>query len=99
MKAATAIIKALRSVIFIPILLQRPLFASQPAFRRNLIKLRIDILRPQDVSSKGDHAGDMNPDGAVAAAAKHTVSPHDALHLRQQLSVHLAPFLIQFSQG
>jgi hypothetical protein len=92
-------IKAVQLIVFIPVLLQRPLFALQPTLRRNLVKLRIDILRPQDSSSKGDHAGNMNTDGAIAATAKHTVSPHDALHLRQQFSVHLALFLIEFSQG
>jgi len=41
----------------------------------------------------------MNTDGTIAAATKHAVSPDDALHLRQKFSVHLAPFLIQSSQG
>ncbi len=41
----------------------------------------------------------MNADGTVTAAAKHAISPDDSLDLRQKLSVHLAPFLIQSSQG
>jgi hypothetical protein len=64
----------------------------QPALRKNLVKLRINILRPEDASGKSDHTGNMNPDRAVTAATKHAVSPHDSLHLRQKFPVHLAPF-------
>jgi hypothetical protein len=77
---------------FHSLVLQRVPLLLQPALRKNLVKLRIDILRPEDASGKSDHAGNMNTDRAVAAATKHAVSPHDSLHLRQKFPVHLAPF-------
>ena len=41
----------------------------------------------------------MNAYRTIAAATKHTVPPHNSLDLHQEWTVHLAPFLIQSSQG
>ena len=53
---------------------------------------------PADASSKGDHAGDIDPDRAITAAAEDTVAPDDSLHALKGLPVHLPFLLIQFSQ-
>jgi hypothetical protein len=93
-RAANAIIQRLQPVHFIPFLLRKFPSVLQPALRRNLIQLRIDILGPEDASGKGNHARDMNPNGAITTAAKHTVSPDNALHLRQKLPVYLTVFSV-----
>ena len=82
-----------------PVLLQKNFFFLQPALRRDLVKLRIDFLRPADASGKSNHAGNMNANRTITATTEHTVPPHDPLDLHQKMTVHLAPLLIQSSQG
>ena len=66
-----------------------------PALSRRPIHLRINSLGTADTSGKADHAGNMNPNGAIAAAAEDAISPDDSLHLFQSLPADLSPFLVK----
>ena len=77
------------------LLLQRSLISVlQPALRRDLIELRIDILRSADASGKSDHTGNMNSNRTITTATEDTVSPHDPLDLHSKSPIHLTSFSI-----
>jgi hypothetical protein len=67
----------------------------QPAFFLIcFIEIRVHALRPANGSTEGDHAGNVDTDGAITTSAEHAIPPDHCLYPLQKITVDFSLLLI-----